>query len=102
LSGPYGFFWKCGCSPAIFKDVDGKPMVREERPKAQCPVKECKGTAERYRAKSDGRLFWKCGTCGNIFDDAEGKPLIREKKEKGDVGHVENVKKVKDADSTAA
>ena len=102
LSGPYGFFWKCGCSPAIFKDVDGKPEVREERPKAKCPVKGCKGTTERYRSKSDGRLFWKCGTCGNYFDDAEGKPLIREKKEEGDVGHVENVKKFKDADSTAA
>jgi Zn-finger protein len=79
-----------------FKDADGRPAVREERPKAQCPVKECKGTAERYEAKNDGRLFWKCVSCGNIFDDAEGKPVIREKKEKGEV------KNVKNADSTAA
>jgi transposase-like protein len=100
LKGSYGFFWKCDCSPNVtFRDADGKPELREERPKAECPVKGCKGTAERYRSKSDGRLFWKCGTCGNYFDDAEGNPVVREKKEKGDVG---NVKKVKDVDSAAA
>jgi DNA topoisomerase-3 len=86
LKGPYGFFWKCDCSPeATFKDVDGKPVIREERPKAKCPVKSCKGMAEQYKTKSDGRLFWKCGTCGNAFDDAEGKPVVREKKRKGEV-----------------
>jgi Zn-finger protein len=68
----------------IFRDVDGKPALREERPKAKCPVKGCKGTAEQYKAKSDGRLFWKCGTCGNMFDDAGGKPVIREKKGKNE------------------
>ncbi|MDR1620897.1 MAG: hypothetical protein LBS00_00825, partial [Synergistaceae bacterium] len=86
LNGPYGFFWKCDCSPElVFRDVDGKPMMREERPKAKCPVKGCKGMAEQHKAKSDGRLFWRCGACGNYFDDAEGKPVVREKKGKGSV-----------------
>jgi hypothetical protein len=93
LKGQYGFFWKCDCSPDLtFKDVDGKPVVREERPKAKCPVKKCKGTAEQYKAKSDGRLFWKCGTCGNLFDDADGKPVVREKKGKGKNKNGESTK----------
>jgi transposase-like protein len=62
-----------------FKDTDGKPEIREERLKAKCPVKGCKGAVERHKAKSDGRLFWKCGACGSYFDDAEGKPVVREK-----------------------
>jgi DNA topoisomerase-3 len=83
LKGPYGFFWKCDCSPELtFKDVDGRPAVREERPKAPCPVRGCKGTAEQYRSKSGERLFWKCGTCRNTFNDSEGKPVIGKKKGK--------------------
>jgi DNA topoisomerase-3 len=86
LNGPYGFFWKCDCSPeTTFKDVDGRPEIREEHLKAKCPIKGCKGIVERHKAKSDGRLFWKCGACGNYFDDAEGKPVVREKKGKGSV-----------------
>jgi DNA topoisomerase-3 len=90
LEGPYGFFWKCGCSPeAIFKDAGGRPAAREERPKAKCPVKGCKGTAERYRTKSGERFFWKCAACGSSFDDADGNPVVREKKEKGDVKNAD-------------
>ena len=78
--GPYGFFWKCNCSPSLFfKDLDGKPVVREERPKDKCPVKGCKGTAEQFKTKDGARLFWKCGTCRNIFNDVQEKPVIREK-----------------------
>jgi DNA topoisomerase-3 len=81
LEGPYGFFWKCECSPeTAFRDADGKPVIREERPKAKCPAKGCKGMAGQYKAKNGGRLFWKCETCGGYFDDAEGKPVIRERK----------------------
>jgi DNA topoisomerase-3 len=76
LSGPYGFFWKCDCEPdKTFNDVDGKPAVKEERPKAKCPVKECRGTVERYRSKNSKRLFWKCGVCRDTFDDSGGKPV---------------------------
>jgi transposase-like protein len=81
LKGQYGFFWKCDCSPdQTFRDIDGKPALREERPKAKCPVKGCKGVAAQFKTKNDGRLFWKCSTCGNTFDDSDGKPVIREKK----------------------
>jgi DNA topoisomerase-3 len=84
FEGKYGPFWKCFCSPDVkFKDVDGKPAVPEERPplvSTKCPVKKCKGTAVRYKAKSDGRPFWKCATCNNFFNDADGKPVIREKR----------------------
>ena len=46
FTGPYGKFWKCFCSPnTTFKDVDGQPVAREERPKAPCPVRGCKGKA---------------------------------------------------------
>jgi hypothetical protein len=86
FEGKYGFFWKCFCSPDVkFKDIDGKPVVPEERPpliSAKCPVKKCKGMAVRYNAKSDGRPFWKCDTCKNFFDDRDGKPAFRENREK--------------------
>ena len=86
FEGKYGPFWKCFCSPDLkFKDVDGKPVVPEERApliSAKCPVKKCKGTAVQYKAKSDGRLFWKCETCKNFFDDADGKPIVRESRTK--------------------
>ena len=79
FKGQYGLFWKCFCSPDVtFKDEDGKPVVKEPRPKAKCPVKGCKGTAEQI-PKKDGGLFWKCKTCQNFFDDASGKPQLREK-----------------------
>jgi hypothetical protein len=84
FEGKYGLFWKCFCSPNVkFKDVDGKPVVPEERTptvSAKCPVKQCKGTAVRYTAKSDDRPFWKCETCKNFFDDADGKPVVRERR----------------------
>jgi DNA topoisomerase-3 len=84
LEGAYGFFWKCACSPeSAFKDVDDRPAVKEERPKTQCPVKSCKGTAEQYRTQDGSRLFWKCETCRNTFNDAGGKPVIGEKTGKG-------------------
>jgi rubredoxin len=85
FEGKYGPFWKCFCSPnVIFKDVDGKPVVPEERPPVvsiKCPVKRCKGMAEQIR-KKDGGLFWKCRTCQNTFDDKDGKPVLRENREK--------------------
>jgi len=85
LEGPYGFFWKCACSPELtFKDVEGGPVMKEERPKVKCPVKECGGMAEQYRTRDGERLFWKCGICRNAFDDADGKPVIREKTGKKD------------------
>ena len=81
--GPYGFFWKCNCAPNLFfKDVGGKPVVREERQKEKCPVKGCKGTAEQYGTKDGSRLFWKCGVCRNTFNNVEGKPVIKEKTKK--------------------
>ena len=92
LEGSYGFFWICGCSPdSTFRDVDGRPTIREERPKAKCPVKGCKGTAEQYRTKSGERLFWKCGTCRNTLNDDDGKPVIGQKKaeKKSDVKNVD-------------
>jgi DNA topoisomerase-3 len=77
----YDHFWKCFCSPGvIFKDIEGKPAVPEERPpavSAKCPVKRCKGTAEQIR-KKDGGLFWKCRTCRNTFADRDGEPALRE------------------------
>jgi DNA topoisomerase-3 len=79
-AGKYGYFWKCSCSPdVIFKDAGGVPAVKEERLKAPCPVKACKGTAERIQ-KKDNSFFWKCQVCQNFFDDENGQPLIREKK----------------------
>ena len=78
--GPFGFFWKCRCAPNVtFKDVDGRPVVREERPKEKCPVKDCKGTAVQYSTKDGSRLFWKCGVCQKTFNDVGAKPVIREK-----------------------
>ena len=53
FNGPYGKFWKCFCSQeTTFKDVDGRPVVREDRPKAPCPVKGCKGKAEKMQGKN--------------------------------------------------
>jgi transposase-like protein len=78
--GPYGAYWRCSCVPKlVFKDVNGKPVVKEERPQEKCPVKGCKGTAQQFTTKDGGRLFWKCGTCQNMFNDVDGKPAIREK-----------------------
>jgi hypothetical protein len=78
--GRYGYFWKCSCSPDItFKDVDGVPVIREERTQAQCPVAGCKGRAARFTRKGGG-FFWKCGVCGNFFDDADGMPVMRERR----------------------
>lgn len=78
FSGTYGKFWRCFCSPGVtFKDVDGKPVVREERPKAPCPVRGCKGKAEKFNSKNGP--FWKCSTCQNFFDDVDGKPAMRKK-----------------------
>ena len=77
--GKYGVFWKCTCSPdVIFKDVDGVPALKEERPKAPCPVKACKGMAERMQ-KKDGSFFWRCQVCKNFFDNENDLPFIREK-----------------------
>lgn len=79
FNGPYGLFWKCFCSPeTTFKDVDGHPVVREDRPKAPCPVKGCKGKAEKLQGENGP--FWKCSVCHNFFDDKDGKPVIRRKK----------------------
>lgn len=80
FSGTYGFFWKCFCSPTPFKDVDGQPIVREEREKASCPIKGCKGKAERILKKDNKTFFWKCPTCKNFFDDVDGQPKLQEKK----------------------
>jgi rubredoxin len=81
FEGKYGPFWKCFCSPrVVFRDIDGKPAIPEERPRAKCPVKKCKGMAEQRR-KKDGTLFWKCAVCQNFFDDKDGKPAIRENRE---------------------
>ncbi|MCL2009678.1 MAG: DNA topoisomerase 3 [Synergistaceae bacterium] len=78
--GKYGPFWKCPCSPEVtFKDVEGVPALKEERLKAPCPVKACKGTAERIR-KKDGSFFWKCQVCKNFFNDESGQPSIQEKR----------------------
>ena len=78
FNGPYGKFWKCFCSQeTTFKDVDGRPVVREDRPKAPCPVRGCKGKAEKLQGKNGP--FWKCLTCRNFFDDVDGKPVIRKK-----------------------
>jgi transposase-like protein len=80
LQGPYGFFWKCDCLPEkTFRDVDGKPMVKEERPQQKCPVKNCKGTAQQFKTKDGTRFFWRCATCQNMFNDVDGKPVIRKK-----------------------
>jgi DNA topoisomerase-3 len=88
FEGKYGPFWKCFCSPNVkFKDVDGRPVVPEERVplvSTKCPVKRCKGTAVRYNTKSDGRPFWKCETCKNFFDDADDKPVVRENRTKAE------------------
>jgi transposase-like protein len=79
FSGRYGNYWKCLCSPdATFKDVDGKPEVKEQQTEANCPVKGCKGKAVCFTSKKDSRLFWKCGKCGNFFDDRDGQPVVRE------------------------
>jgi len=85
LTGKYGPFWKCDCSPDVtFKDVDGAPVVREAKIEASCPTKRCMGMAMRLVSKKDNRVFWKCAKCGNFFDDSDGKPEIREKmREKG-------------------
>ena len=81
FSGKYGHFWKCSCSPdTTFKDVDGKPVVKEAQVKAACPVEGCKGEALQLRGKNNGRLFWLCSTCGNFFDEVEGHPVIRKSK----------------------
>ncbi|GHS90710.1 hypothetical protein AGMMS49957_17280 [Synergistales bacterium] len=78
--GKYGHYWRCVCSPNItFKDIDGKPVVKEQRVEAKCPTKGCKGKTTRFASKKDGRLFWKCAVCGNFFDDIGGKPIMREK-----------------------
>lgn len=61
-----------------FKDVDGKPVVREERPKVPCPVRGCKGKAEKFNGKNGP--FWKCSTCRNFLDDVDGRPEIQKKK----------------------
>jgi transposase-like protein len=79
FSGRYGNYWKCLCSPdATFKDVEGKPEIKEQRTEASCPVKGCKGKAVRFTGKKGGRLFWKCGKCGKFFDDGNGQPILRE------------------------
>lgn len=81
FSGEYGKYWRCRCSPdKTFKDEDCKPVVRDTKPTAHCPVKGCKGSVARFAKKDGGGLFWKCETCGNFFDDEGGKPKLREKK----------------------
>ncbi|MDL2264380.1 DNA topoisomerase III [Synergistaceae bacterium OttesenSCG-928-I11] len=81
FSGKFGVFWKCICSPnTTFKDLDGKPVVKEQLLKAPCPVPGCKGEAARLESRQDKRLFWLCHTCGNFFDDVDYAPAIRSKK----------------------
>jgi DNA topoisomerase-3 len=83
FSGRYGHYWKCLCSPdAAFKDVDGVPVLKEQRTEAKCPMKGCKGKAVRLTSKKDGRPFWKCDKCGNFYDDRDGQPIFRETHEK--------------------
>ena len=83
FSGKFGFFWKCSCqSEGTFKDVDGKPVVREKREieKTKCIMPRCKGEAVRLFKKSDGTPFWKCEKCNNFFNDVDGRPVVQEKK----------------------
>ncbi|MDL2264084.1 DNA topoisomerase 3 [Synergistaceae bacterium OttesenSCG-928-I11] len=83
FSGKYGTFWKCLCSPnTTFKDLDGKPVLKEELHKAPCPVAGCKGEATRLETRENKRLFWLCHTCGNFFDDVNDAPAIRKKARK--------------------
>ena len=84
FEGTYGPFWKCFCSPdKTFRDVEGKPVIKEDKPQARCPVKGCKGMAEQFTAKADARRFWKCKTCKNFFDDSDGKPMLQAGRERG-------------------
>lgn len=80
FNGPYGPFWKCFCSPkTTFRDVEGHPEAREERPKAPCPVRGCKGKASKMQGRNGP--FWKCSVCQNFFDDKDGKPALRKRGE---------------------
>ena len=98
IDGQYGPFYGCSSEACkkVFREVDGKPAEKSERPVEQAgsPTHACqackKGSLRSVPRKDGSGTFWGCsnwkGGCKAMYNDLNGEPDIDGKSKSGGAG----------------